>query len=412
MPLSRLILAALCAAALTAAPESALDGQRRQIRSTLFVPDPLPDLKLEAYGQFDVAPGVVAERVSYATAYGLRVPAIVYRPSRRPAAKVPGLIVVDGHGADKYSWYSFYAGILYAQAGAVVVTYDPIGEGERNAQRKSGTRQHDRNVDPPEMGRRMGGLMMTDVMQAVSYLAQRPDVDPHRLAAMGYSMGSFVLGLTCAVETRLNACVLVGGGNLDGPGGYWDSSSKKMCQAIPYQSLMFLGDRGAALYRLHAERGATLVFNGSADDVVSMDSAGGGSAFFEDLRKRAIALHGSDRNVFEFAFNPGTGHRPYFLTRPVALWLARRLQFPNWSPESIGQMPETHISEWAQRNHVFLDKTYATEIREGGTPALGTGIPGVPHDALNALPSDRWERDKNRYIYETWLEFRLSTHRN
>ena len=76
--------------------------------------------------------------------------------------------------------------------------------------------------------------MMTDVMQAVSYLAQRPDVDPRRLAAMGYSMGSFVLGLACAVETRLNACVLVGGGNLDGDGGYWDSSSKKMCQAIPY----------------------------------------------------------------------------------------------------------------------------------------------------------------------------------
>jgi dienelactone hydrolase len=403
MTLSRPILAVLCAAVLGAAPQPALDRQRREIRSTLFVPDPLPALTLEAYGQVEVAPGVVAERVSYATAYGLRVPAIVYRPKQRPADKIPGLIVVNGHGGDKYSWYAFYTGILYAHAGAVVVTYDPIGEGERNAQRKSATRQHDRNVDPPEMGRRMGGLMMTDVMQATSYLAQRPDVDPERLAAMGYSMGSFVLGLTCAAETRLNSCVLVGGGNLDGPGGYWDSSSKTMCQAIPYRSLAFLGDRGAALYNLHADRGATLVFNGSADDVVSMDSAGGGAAFFEDLRKRVIALHGSDRNVFDFAFSPGTGHRPYFLTRPVALWLEQHLKFPNWTADSVARMPETRISEWAEQNHVFMEKAYATEIREGGTRALGSGIPGVPRDALNALPLERWEREKDLYIYEAWL---------
>src|SRR5262249_55373130 len=150
----------------------------KQIRAALFVPDPLPALAAENYGQVEVAPGVVAERVSYATDYGLRVPAIIYRP-QRPAGKLPGLIVVNGHGGDKYSWYAFYSGILYARAGAVVLTYDPIGEGERNAQRKNGTRQHDRDLEPIEqMGRRMGGLMMTDVMQAVSYLAERPDVDP------------------------------------------------------------------------------------------------------------------------------------------------------------------------------------------------------------------------------------------
>ena len=38
--------------------------------------------------------------------------------------------------------------------------------------------------------------MMTDVMQATSYLAQRLDIDPERPGALGYSMGSFVLGLS------------------------------------------------------------------------------------------------------------------------------------------------------------------------------------------------------------------------
>ena len=375
---------------------------REPIQDALFVPRTLPGLRTAQYGEFEVALGVIAERVSYATDYGLRVPAIVYRPKERPSGKMPGLIVVNGHGGDKYSWYAFYAGILYAQAGAVVLTYDPIGEGERNAQRKSGTRQHDRNVDPPEMARRMGGLMMTDVRQAVSYLAGRPDVDARRLGAMGYSMGSFVLGLACAVETRLKACVLAGGGNLDGDGGYWDSSPKKMCQSIPYQAMKFLGDRGAALYTLHAERGATLVLNGTADNVVAMTS--GAPAFFADLRARVIARRGSDRNVFEFAFEPWGGHRPYFVTRASAAWLETQLDFPNWSAASIAAMPETHISEWAGKNRVAIEKQYANELREGGTRALGANIPGVAHDSLNALPAAVWQREKQQYVYETWLK--------
>jgi dienelactone hydrolase len=383
-----------------AAPADDREEKRRKMRAALKVPDMLPALETEQYGEAAVADGVVAERVSYGTDYGLRVPAIVYRPSVKPAGRMPGLIVVNGHGGDKYSWYAFYAGILYARAGGVVLTYDPIGEGERNAQRKSGTRQHDRNVDPPEMGQRMGGLMMTDVMQGVSYLAQRADVDARRLAAMGYSMGSFVLGLACAVETRLNACVLTGGGNLDGEGGYWDSSSKTMCQAIPYQSLKFLGDRGAAIYDLHAARGHTLVLNGTADDVVAMPKAGPG--FFEELRKRTIALHGSAQNVFEFEFVAGGGHRPYFVTRAAAVWLEKLLEFPNWA--SVARMGDTHISEWAEKNGVAMDRQYATELREGGTIALGTGLPAVAHDVLNALPAEKWEREKEKYVYETWVK--------
>ena len=69
----------------------------------------------------------------------------------------------------------------------------------------------------------------------------------------------------------------------------------------------------------------TLVWNGSADDVVAMEQ--GASRFFEDLRKRVIAMHGSDRNVFDFGFEPGGGHRPYFVTRPAAAWLERQLAF-------------------------------------------------------------------------------------
>jgi dienelactone hydrolase len=384
--------------ALAAQPEDT----RRKIAATLFVPDPAPALAPVSYGSFEPTAGVVAERITYSTEFGMRIPAILYRPAKPSARKAPGIVVVNGHGGDKYAWYSFYTGMLYAKAGAFVITYDPIGEGERNAERKSVTRQHDISVPPEEMGRRMAGLMINDVRQAVSYLAQRPEVDPSRIAAVGYSMGSFVLGITCAIETRLHSCVLVGGGNLDDPGGYWDRSNHTMCQAIPYKSLMFLGDRGAVLYHLHALRGRTFVFNGTLDGVVTSEALGP-QGFFEDLRKRTLALHGSEKNVFEFGFEPGAGHRPYFVTRPAALWLERQLHFPNWTEAAVAAMPETHIGEWARRESVYVEPAYATEVREYGVRALGQGIPGVARERLHAVPVDQWMRDKDQFVYESWI---------
>jgi dienelactone hydrolase len=372
---------------------------RSEIRSALFVPDPLPELDSESHGQFEPTPGVVAERVSYATQFGMRIPAILYLPRQRQG-KIPALFVVNGHGGDKYTWYAFYTGILYAQAGAAVLTYDPIGEGERNRQRQSGTRAHDHKVDPPEVARRLGGLFMTDVMQAVSYLAGRPEVDPGRIGALGYSLGSFVLALAGAVDPRLRACVLTGGGNLDGPEGYWDTS-KPMCQGIPYRTLAFLGDRPAVLYALQADRGPTLIYNGLADTVVAIPAHA--EPFFADLRARVIPLRGSATGVFETGFVPGASHRPYFLTRPVAAWLEHHLDFPAWTEASIAAMPETRIGPWAEANGVPLDRLYATMEREGGTPALGNDIPGLGRTELSVFAPEEWERRKETLVYERWL---------
>ncbi|HEX4229960.1 MAG TPA: prolyl oligopeptidase family serine peptidase [Bryobacteraceae bacterium] len=373
---------------------------RGRIEATLHIPNPLPDNAAKSYGEFDVAPGVTAERISYATAYGLRVPAVVYRQRGASLTQRPALIVVNGHGGDKSSWYAYWAGILYARAGAVVLTYDPIGEYERNAERKSDTNQHDQYVAPDDMGRRMGGLMITDVMEATSYLAQRTDVDPKRVAALGYSMGSFITSIACAVETRLRGCVLAGGGDLDGPGGYWDSS-RKMCQAIPYQSLSFLGNRGPAIYALQARHAVTYVFNGSTDQVVDIPNHG--PDFFATLRRDTIKEQGSAKDVFEYGFAPNGGHRPYFLTKPVALWLEEKLKFPNWTRKEVEAMPETHISDWAIAKGLKAKTSENYEHGEGGTMALGTDIPAVSREELHALPEALWESQKDKYVYESWL---------
>ena len=374
---------------------------RSRIRHTLFVPEDLPPLDARTHSRFSPEHGVTAERVSYGTQFGMRVPAILYMPDPLPKEKIPAFIVVNGHGGDKYSWYAFYSGILYARAGAAVLTYDPTGEGERNAERKSGTRAHDKVEPPDELAQRLAGLMITDVMQAVSCLSQRPEVDAARIAAAGYSMGSFVLALAGALDTRLRACVLVGGGNLDGPGERWDCS-KPMCQGTPYRSLQFLGDRAAVLYALHASRGPTLIFNGLQDTTVNIPACG--EPFFQDLQRRTARLRGSDRGVFETGFVPDTAHRPYFVTRPVAQWLARQIDFPRWTEADIQAMPETHIGTWAQTHGVEMDRLYATEEREAGTPALGSGIPGLSRDDLSVFSPEEWENLKAQLTHESWRE--------
>ena len=377
---------------------------RAKILENFFVPDPLPLLNPFTHRRFEPAPGVEAEAVTYATQLGTRVPAILYMPKPIPktaTGRIPAFVIVNGHGGDKYSWYSYYSGILYARAGAAVLTYDQAGEGERNAKRKSGTRTHDRLKGDAVLARRLAGLMITDVMQAVSYLASRPAIDDQRIAAAGYSMGSFVLALTGAVEPRLQACVLVGGGNLDGVDGYWDNS-KPMCQGLPYRSLRFLGDRGAVIYALHASRGPTLIYNGLADSVVAMDRHG--EAFFADLRQRTVQVHGGDDGVFDTDFVAGASHRPYFITRPVALWLEKHMDLPNWTAESLSTMPTTHIAEWAQKHNISMDKLYATKDREGGTPALGNDIPGYQREDLSVFTPEQWRSYKQRFVFETWVD--------
>ena len=396
----RLLCICFCTFSAGAGPHRDWDAIRHQVASILQVADSPYNPQAKFYGRFTPAPGVDADRVSYATAYGLRVPAIVYHPAGATIVQHPALVIVNGHGGDKSSWYSYWAGILYARAGAVVLTYDPIGEYERNRDRRSNTSQHDEVIPPDEMARRLAGLMVSDVIQSVAYLDTRQDVDPKRIGVLGYSMGSFITSLACAIDAKMHVCVLAGGGDLDGPAGYWDNS-RKMCQGIPYQSLQPIGDRGAIIFALHAKRGPTLIWNGSADEVVDIPHHG--EEFFADLRKRTISELRSSKDVFDYGFMPGGGHRPYFLTRPVAAWLQDKLKFPEWTKKTVASLPETHVLGWAAENHITVPKSLANDHGEGGTMALGTDIRPVPRDDLHALPEAVWNSERENYIYETWL---------
>ena len=247
----------------------------------------------------------------------------------------------------------------------------------------------------------MGGLMITDVMQAVSYLSSRPDVDPHRIAVLGFSMGSFITSLAGAVDPRIHSVLLVGGGDLDGPGGYWDPSHAMMCQAGPYRSLTFLGDRPAVLFTLQARRGDTFIINGTADTVVDIPHHG--PDFFADLRKRVITLNGSDSGVFTNYFDPGASHRPSWVTPRAATWLDNQLHFPTW-PAKIAQPADRPHRRLGRSGRPASRKNYDRDDRDAGIIALAADVPLLTVDQLDVLPLTEWQSRKSDFIYATWLQ--------
>jgi hypothetical protein len=133
-------------------------------------------------------------------------------------------------------------------------------------------------------------------------------------------------------------------------------------------------------------------------------SRGDVAVFFSELQDRTARLKGDRENLLESGLVPAAGHRPFFVTRPVALWLERRLDLPNRTTAEIEAMPETHISEWAKARGVAMDPGYVSEEREGGTRALDSNITGIPREDLFVFSHEEWERRKGELIYESWID--------
>lgn len=130
-------------------------------------------------------------------------------------AKLPAIVIAPGHGATgKASDFGFAS--TFAHNGFAVLSYDPIGQGERLqypdpahpgqslATRPTGEHGEE-GLQPTLIGDAVARDFTWDGMRAVDYLVSRPEIDAERIGAFGCSGGGAMTALLAAADKRIRA---------------------------------------------------------------------------------------------------------------------------------------------------------------------------------------------------------------
>ena len=133
---------------------------------------------------------MITERVHFYSE-GARLAGILYLPEGAGAEnKKAGIVLCHGFTGIKEFVLPEYAE-AFAQAGFAALTFDYRGFGESDGQR----------------GRLIWHEQAADIMNAVTLLATRSDVDPDRVGLWGTSYGGALAPYVFAVDDRAKACV-------------------------------------------------------------------------------------------------------------------------------------------------------------------------------------------------------------
>jgi dienelactone hydrolase len=152
--------------------------------------------------------GFTIEQVSFQSGRHQRVPALFLRP--HVEGRVPGILYLHSHSHD-YSWGKGEVlegkgrmpaiGPVLARAGYAVLAIDAWCFGDRRA---------DENATAKRFlleGRTLWGMMLADEFAALDYLEARREVDPERIGAFGFSMGSTKSWWLAALDPRVSVAV-------------------------------------------------------------------------------------------------------------------------------------------------------------------------------------------------------------
>jgi hypothetical protein len=143
------------------------------------------------------------------------VPALLLLPERR-VAKAPGLLYIHAHGGTyelgkEELLHGRQVLPAYAPAcaakGIVTLAIDSWCFSQRRHDDDGRQGEWDTFKEMLWRGRVLWGIMMYDEVQAVSYLASRPEVDPQRIGAFGLSMGSTKAWWLAALDPRVRLCI-------------------------------------------------------------------------------------------------------------------------------------------------------------------------------------------------------------
>jgi hypothetical protein len=142
-------------------------------------------------------------------------PAYLLLPDKRQD-RAPGLIYIHAHGGTYglgkeelligRKVLPAYAPVCAAK-GLVTLAIDSWCFSSRKHQEDGRNGEWDTFKLMLWKGQVLWGMMMFDEVQAVTYLASRPEVDPKRIGAFGLSMGSTKAWWLAALDPRVHLCV-------------------------------------------------------------------------------------------------------------------------------------------------------------------------------------------------------------
>jgi hypothetical protein len=157
--------------------------------------------------------GYRIEKLIFESLPGLHVTALVYVPDA-PAGRKPAVLLACGHSPDgkSYKNYQEIAGQL-ARRGYVVLSWDPVGQGERSQFWDAARARSRYNLACGEhavlgnlaclAGTSLNRYEVWDGMRALDYLLTRADVDGTRVAVTGTSGGGLQAAYLGALDERI-----------------------------------------------------------------------------------------------------------------------------------------------------------------------------------------------------------------
>jgi pimeloyl-ACP methyl ester carboxylesterase len=158
--------------------------------------------------------GFHIEKLIFESLPGVYVTALLYIPDDGPDSgqKHPAVLVPAGHSANGKNYYQPLCQRL-VQRGYVVISWDPVGQGERSQfwDAKAGKSRYNRICAEHAVLGNMAYLAGTnlarweiwDGLRAFDYLLTRAEVDPERINITGTSGGGFQAIHIAALEPRI-----------------------------------------------------------------------------------------------------------------------------------------------------------------------------------------------------------------
>src|ERR1035437_5161866 len=158
--------------------------------------------------------GFRIEKILYESQPNFPVTALLYLPDNK-TEKLPAIVMAPGHAATGKAG-DFALDSTFARNGFAVLSYDPIGQGERlqypdpahpgHSLATQSTGEHaEAGLQPTLIGDAVARYFAWDGIRAVDYLISRPEIDADRIGAFGCSGGGAMTALLAAADRRVHA---------------------------------------------------------------------------------------------------------------------------------------------------------------------------------------------------------------